>query len=495
MSVSDAMRGASPTRRQLGKLSMLALSGMVASGIARAYSASTRAIPDNLFGGETTDPYMLALRAYIWGYPLVRAAQIRQNTTLPEDPFRIRPASAPGAAINRLGHAAKLATPAMKQGVAPNNDTLYSLAWLDLAAGPFVLEMPDFGRRYYTVQFGQADSSTEQALGQRTHGGQLPPVMIQGPGQHLAVPAHMVSVRASQRYMMIAERTLVANASDLPAVHDLQKRMRLRRWRDYASGVDIASPVTGQRPLMAHDNPSPAPLQFLEMLGNVLADWVPDRQERSLIASLAPIGLTIERGFRVGRLSSRARDEIARGLRDGEAAVRAKTFTFGDNVNGWSVNYRGSVFGDDYLLRAAVAMDQIYVLPAEEALYPNARSDGSGNVLDGRYSYLLRFDGDAPPPVDAFWSLTMYFARGLMVPNAASIYSIGDRTDGLVRNADGSIDVLIQNARPAGSEKVNWLPAPAEPFMVTMRLYRPRASARDGSWKPPPIRRLANASD
>ncbi|WP_176488999.1 DUF1254 domain-containing protein [Rhizorhabdus dicambivorans] len=481
------------TRRQLcalpGSAALLGLLG----GCAFAARADAPPLPSDLFGGTTADPYLLALRAYIWGYPLVRAAQVRQNTTLPADPFRPRPPSAAGAAINRLGHAAELATPLMKQGVAPNNDTLYSLAWLDMREGPFVLEMPDFGDRYYTVQFGQADSSTEQALGQRTHGGQLPPVLIQGPDQQVALPAGMVGVRSRQRYMMIAERSLVRTPADLPAVHALQRAMRLRRWVDYAAGTDLPAPVSDQRPLLAPDTRCPAPLHFLEMLGNVLRDWRPDAGEARLISGLRPLGLAAGRGFRLEALSQAGRAAAARGLADAEAAVRAKTFTLGRNVNGWSVNYGGSVFGEDHLLRAAVAMDQIYVLPAEEALYPNARSDGGGQPLDGRNRYVLRFGAGDLPPVDAFWSITMYFARGLMVPNAAGIYSIGDRTGGLVRNADGGIDIMIQQEPPAAPRSVNWLPAPPEPFMVMMRLYRPRAPVRSGHWKPPAIQKIGGA--
>jgi hypothetical protein len=439
-----------------------------------------------LFVGETQDPYKLALRAYVWGYPLVRAAQIRQNMTLPSDPSQVRPPTAPGAPINRMGHARDLATPELRVGVAPNNDTLYNVAWLDMNDGPFVMTTPDFGARYYTFQMGQADSSTDLALGQRTHGHQLPPVFIQGPNGHQRVPAGMTEVRSTQRYMMIAGRILVDGPKDLPAVHALQDRIKVQRWSDYAARRDAFPPVSAQLPLPQGAGAEQEPLNFLNMLGTVLRDWHVTPQDAALVHSFAPIGLTTRDGFRPDQLSPAARDAVARAVTDGEAIVRSKTSVMGKRINGWGINYGGSQFGQDYLLRAAVAMDQIYVLPAAEALYPNARTDVSGKPLDGRSSYVLRFAKGQLPPVDAFWSATMYFAKGLMVPNPIRRYAIGDRTEGLNTAPDGSLEIVMQHDKPR-DPRANWLPTPDEPFMVMLRLYQPQDAARTGRWTPPGI--------
>jgi len=476
-----------------GRLAMLATlpALLVTSTIATGQEpASGSAEQVDLFAGQTRDPYALGLRAYVWGYPLVRAAQIRQNMTLPSDPFRPRPLTAPGAPINRMGHARKLASPELRVGVAPNNDTLYNLAWLDMNDGPFVLTTPDFGARYYTFQMGQADSSTDVALGQRTHGRQLPPVFIQGPGKLQRVPAGMVEVRSSQRYLMIAGRILVDGAQDLPTVHALQDRIKVRRWADYARGREVFAPVSAQRLLPEPGNGGASPLRFLEMLGTVLRDWRPGPQDAALVRSFAGIGLTTHDGFRPDRLSPATREALARAVADGEAQVRRKTLTLGKRINGWGINYGGSQFGQDHLLRAAVAMDQIYVLPADEALYPNARTDAASQPLDGRKSYVLRFAKDQQPPVDAFWSATMYYAKGLMVPNPIERYAIGDRTKGLITAADGSLEIVMQHNRPR-DPNANWLPTPDEPFMVMLRLYRPGEAARSGAWTPPPITQIA----
>lgn len=429
----------------------------------------------------------LASTAYVWGYPLIRSAQLRQNMTLPEDPFRQRPSSVPGAPINRLGHARDLATPALRQGVAPNNDTLYSLAWLDLDAGPFVLTAPDFGDRYYTLQLGHADTTTDLALGQRSHGGQLPPLFIQGAQERHRVPSGMVEVRSKQRYLMIAARTLVKDRADLAAAHRLQDGMRLRRWSDFRSGRHVAAPVTPQRLIERRDPPAGDAPAFLAMLGVVLKDWHPAPEERRLVRSFAQLGLTPEHGFDPGCLTGERRAAVEQGLQDGRASIERRTLELGANLNGWSINYLGSKFGSDYMLRAAVAMDQIYVLPADEALYMTAKRDVHGRPLDGRKSYILTFSKDNLPPVKFFWSVTMYYAKGLLVPNEIERYSVGDRTPGIVRNPDGSIEILMQSRRPEPGSRENWLPTPAEPFMAMLRLYGPAAAVRDRSWRPPPI--------
>lgn len=444
------------------------------------------AAPADLFAGETRDPYELAMRAYVWGYPLVRAAQIRQNTTSPDDPFRARLATVAGAPINRIGHARQLASPETKLGVAPNNDTLYSLAWLDLNDGPFVLETPEFGRRYYTFQMGQADSSTDISLGQRTHGARLPPVFIRGPDYRGAIPRGMVEVRSRQRYLMIAGRILAQEDDDLPAVYALQQQVRLRRWADYQTNREVEAPVSPQRPLLGPNASGDPGLRFLEMLGNVLRDWRTPASEQRLVRSFARIGLDERNGFDARHLSPETLQRISAGVAEAERRVRAKTVELGTRVNGWAVNFGGSIFGPDYLLRAAVAMDQIYVLPAEEALYPSARTDARGRELDGRRNYTIRFSKDQLPPVDAFWSITVYYAKGFLVANPASRYAIGDRTPGLTRTADGTLEIKLRHEPPADGAS-NWLPTPNEPFMLIMRLYRPRPEARNGVWSPPAV--------
>jgi hypothetical protein len=439
---------------------------------------------EEIFEGGAEDPYTLAVRAYVWGYPLVSSAGLRHALTNPSEPFVRRPPTSPGAALNRLGVQEQLSD-TRTLGVGVNVDTLYALAWLDLADTPFVLETPDFGGRYYTFQMAQADTSTEASFGQRTHGAQLPPLFIHGPGYEGTAPKGMLGVRSFNRYFLVAGRILVdpGTRGDFDAVHALQRRIRLRP----AQGMTTPGDPPEQRPLLDVDRGIDPALSFLEQLGNVLRDFeTTGTDETGLVRSLARIGLTTRSGFDPAPLGPDAAGELARGLRDAAAIVRAKSLNLGRNVNGWTINYQGPRFGTDWLLRAGVVLDQRNVTVPEEALYPLGRVDGNGAALDGANAYRIHFAPGQLPPVGAFWSITIYDDAGRLVSNPIDRYAIGDRTPGLTTNRDGSQDILIQTTQPRQGPS-NWLPAPEGRFYLMMRLYIPAPEVLDGTWRPPPI--------
>jgi hypothetical protein len=381
-----------------------------------------------------------------------------------------------------------LSDPTFDAGVAPNVDTLYSVAWLDLDDEPFVLEAPDFGSRYYTFQLANGDGSCDLSVGSRTHGARLPPVFIAGPRHDGGAPDGMIDVRSTTRFFMIAGRILLrpAEPADLARVHELQRSISLRPLGKLRAS-DTSAP-NGFRTESILDAPADADpeLRFLHELGNVLRDWVVTERERPLVESFAAIGLTPERGFDP---TAGAREAVVRGLGEGAALVEERSHNLGENANGWTTNYVGPRFGDDYLLRSAVAKDQIYVTVPEEALYPVAAFESDGARLTGEHAYTITFAPGELPPVDAFWSLTMYSRNPPLVANPIERYAIGDRTAGLSKDADGSLVVRIQHEQPCETA-VNWLPAPAGPFHLMLRLYVPRPAALDGSWVPPPVERL-----
>jgi hypothetical protein len=448
-----------------------------------------------LFCGDSDDPQLLAARAYVWGLALVLATRLRERFSNPLDPPAPRGPSSAGAPLNNIGHQRRLSDPTLP-GIAPNVDTLYSLAALDLQSGPFVLETPDFGSRYYTFQMGYGDTATALSLGMRTHGSRLPPVLISGPNDREPVRAGMLQVRCPTRYFLLVGRILVQpdDGDDYNAVYDIQSRIRLRTLDRYLAGDSGPNPVPEQH-LLDHGSDAIDPdLVPLNRLGNVLRGWIVQPHERRLVRSFRTIGLTPEHGFRPDSLPAAAKPAVVRGLAEGAALVERKTHDLGKTSNGWTINHHGPRFGDDYLLRSAVAKDQIYVTVPEEALYPVAKVDADGLPLSGEHAYRLTFAAGAPPPVDAFWSTTMYGrdARPL-VPNPVDRYAIGDRTAGLETESDGSLTLRIQHSEPPTGACANWLPAPPGPFHLIMRLYVPRASALDGTWVPPPVERLRAA--
>jgi len=240
------------------------------------------------FANAAHDPYTLALRATIWGYPMVRAAQLREKATQPQNPFAPRPATVATAPLNRLGLARALSDSDTRIGVAPNNDTLYLLDFVDTKDGPFLLETPDFGSRYYIFQFGEADSSTLHSYGQGTHGAKLPPIAVVAPDYKGQVPKGAIIVRSQQRYMMIAGRILVKGESDLPTVHALQDKVTVRRW--LGTGRTVEAPVSAQPVLAGTNGDAPAGLKLLADLGTVLKDWRPAPDEAGLVPSALRVG-------------------------------------------------------------------------------------------------------------------------------------------------------------------------------------------------------------
>ena len=229
---------------------------------------------------------------------------------------------------------------------------MYSLAWLDLAHEPFVLETPAFGSRYYTFQMGYGDTATELSLGRRTHGSELPPVFIAGPSHDEPEPQGMLHVRCPTRHFLLAGRILVQpdDSDDYEAVYELQSQIRLRTLSRYLAREDGPNPVPEQRLLDEVGDAIEPDLVLLNQLANVLHTWIVRADERSLVDSFAVLGVTPEHGFRPNLLTHAAKVAVARGLAKGAELIDQKTRNLGENVNGWTTNYLGPRFGDDYLL-------------------------------------------------------------------------------------------------------------------------------------------------
>lgn len=432
---------------------------------------------------EPTPLRARARRTLLIGYPYVEAARLRQRRTLPDDPFIWPGETSPGAPLNVIGRQRRLSDPTYRVGVGVNTDTLYCSAWLDLSVGPLVLELPRIENRYYSVQFAMAETSSAVSLGSRTHGDQVPPTLILGPNAAEVDPPGAVTIRSSTRYLNMPGRILVdpQDAADHQTVHQLQDQFRLRTLADYRAGSDRLAPTPPQIPLTPSEYDDLAitdPVRFLAELASVIASGTVSRADIDALGDLVPLGIDPDGAFH--RPPAADMVAIDEGIEEGRNLIDAARSNLGQQAAGWSVNLRGPRFGDDMMLRAAVARDQIYVTIPEEGIYPVAHTDIAGRRLSGDHPVAFTLPDAADPPVDAFWSLTLYDDDGFLVPNPLDRYAISDR---MPEVGDGPVEVYIAHEPPRDSRL--WLPAPEGGYYLMMRLFHPREEALSGRWMPP----------
>lgn len=419
---------------------------------------------------------LVATQAYLYGMPLVGMYELLHAQVL-DAPTRT-------AGFNEFAHTTQLASAATNFIPAPNNDTVYSRAWLDLRGGPVLIDVPDTGDRYYTIQVLDLFSETLDNIGTRRYGNRAGTFAFVGPHETGALPDGVQVVRSRTPFALAFMRILVNGEADLPAVVALQQRYTVR-----ASSADAAAVAQGQDVLPTCDTDTAS--GFFATMRQLLALLPSPAGEAAVLAGFerigaAPGGTDQPEAVPVEVLEAGR----ARGDRIVEAAGRG----FGASVNFWRIARTGvGTYGYDYLQRAVVWSKGALANVPEESLYPSALQDGDGQPLDGgAHRYRLHFPAGQLPPAEQFWSLTMYIYRnGFLVENPIDRYSIGDRTPNLAYGEDGSLTLYLQHDRPAPDEAPNWLPAPAEPFYVTLRLYGPTAAATTGAWAPPPIERLA----
>jgi hypothetical protein len=404
--------------------------------------------------------------------PLFEMLRMRGATTARRHSIKGFAAVDPSSRVrwmNHFTHTQHRLGPTNRQVVSPNNDTLYSNAWLDLSEGPVVVQTPDMGQRYWTLGLLDAWTNPFAYVGRRTTGNRFQRTLVHGPGWKGPVPADVSQVIAAPGYdVWIIGRILVDDTpEDLAQVHKLQGQIVAR----CLDGTDAAMPVDTLVDRQACDVP-PSSL-YREVVDHALTrNPVPAGESLQWPPSESELMTELPRVF--AELRGK---EQPRALGSGWAlpvAVRAH----------WS---------GDVLTRARVARNLIGALGIEEAMYPTAEVDADGQALSGLRTYELRFPPGGGPRVNAFWSLTMYRRSDcLLVANPISRYSIGDRTPGLRYEDDGSLVIRLQASPP--ERECNWLPAPpGDLFYVVLRLYQPQAEHLDFRFDYPPIRVVMSA--
>lgn len=426
-------------------------------------------------------------KAYTFAYPLVLMELTRREA--------LGRATALGASrTNQFTNAPVFPDDRFRQVIRPNADTLYSSAWLDLEKEPMLLHVPDTHGRYYLMQFLDAWTETFSVPGKRTTGAKEGWFAIVGPGWKGTLPARARRIDAPTNTVWLIGRTQTNNASDYGNVHAIQKGYVLMPLSQYPDGPrQVATPPAAQP--VRSTAPPPVELarlsaaEFFQTFVDLLAKNPPHPEDAPIMQQLARIGIAAGKPFRPEEMGADAWKEVAEGATAAARRLAAPPLQAAARAgnNGWSgIGSSIGRYGTNYDARAAVARIGLGALPPEDATYMTCDHDAAGSLLDGSHRYRMHFSKDQIPPVRAFWSLTMYSEDGYFVPNPIKRFAIGDR-DPLKFNADGSLDLYIQQDAPGGERDSNWLPAPGGKFNLALRMYWPAASVLSGRWTPPPV--------
>ncbi len=399
--------------------------------------------------------------------------------------------------LNTLGGEPHTLDHTFEDVITPNADTPYSMAGLDLRAEPMVLSVPEVSNRFYHFQLEDLWGNNAHYIGVNTTGSDAGTYILAGPRWDGEAPAGVDGVlRFETDVVFVIGRTQLLGSNDVAALGEIMAQYDLRALSSYTGAP---APASEPYPWPTWVDEASRDERFIGFANALLPLCQPfDPNEAQLLDRFAAIGIASGEPFDADALDESTRSAIREGVAEARSAIDQRIDGLGREVNGWSMT---EVFGDrdwydgDYLLRAAGAMIGWGGNDSSEALYPLTRKDSDGQPLAGENAYTVTLSED--PPARAFWSLTMYDTRydgtaGYLVENPIGRYLINSTTEGLVHGEDGSLTIYIQHDDPGTDEgHANWLPAPAGPFYMAMRLYLPEPAALDGSWAPPPVERVS----
>jgi hypothetical protein len=380
---------------------------------------------------------------------------------------------------------------------APNADTLYTEAWLDVSKEPWIVSIPDMGDRYYIVPMLDGWSEVFGVASSPTTGGKAQTYAITGPGWSGDLPQGVTQVKSPTGMVWILGRIYSSGApEDYDAVHALQDKFVLIPLSDYGKRytpppnvvdreVDMKTSVRKLVDGLDID-------EYFERLARLMKTNPPTAEDAPIVAKMARIGLVPGQDFDRSKLDFLDK-EVIRIVPKLALVEMGRHLKKQKTTNGWLYFTKGvGNFGDDYLLRGMANLLGPGWNRPQDAVYPLSQKDANGDEYDGAWhKYVIHLDKGELPPAEAFWSLTLYDTDFFFAPNPINRYELAQR-DHLVANQDGSVDMYLQADSPGADREANWLPAPKGKFDLVLRLYAPRKtppSIFDGSWTPPKVRR------
>ncbi|TDZ95957.1 hypothetical protein CCUG60885_02095 [Mycobacteroides salmoniphilum] len=463
--------------RRLAVMSVI----LLATGIT---SCSKGSEPQKLSADEAK---ATALDAYVYGYPLVTMEMTRRVMT------NVDKVTAPRAPMGQLMRMREYPNASFRDVTAPNADTLYTNAFVDVSKEPYVLSLPEANDRYSLFPMLDGYTNVFEVPGKRTTGTGPQTYAITGPGWKGTLPEGVKEYRSPTSIVWLVGRIYCTGTpEDYAVVHKMQDAISLVPLSSYGKpyippvstvdpSIDMKTPVRDQVNNLSTKD-------YFGLLATLMKDNPPAEADRPTIDKMAKIGIEAGKPFEIDKLGAEAVSALQSVPKEGFDKIAAR-FKDLEDINGWRFSTQTGQYGTEYLQRAMITAFGLGANLPQDAVYPTSEVDASGKPYDGANKYTLHFDKDQRPPAEGFWSLTMYDEGFFFVDNPLNRYTLSQRNN-LTVNPDGSVDLYLQHENPGPEKEANWLPAPSGKFILMLRLYWPKQtppSIIDGTWKPPAV--------
>jgi hypothetical protein len=436
-----------------------------------------------------TEARAIAVDAYVYFYPIVSMDITRKQSTNIEAGKEF--AKGP---MNMFVSVPEYPPADLKIVVRVNFDTLYSIAWLDLTKEPLVVSAPDTDGRYYLLPMLDMWTDVFASPGWRTTGTEAGDFLLTPPGWTGTVPEGFSHIAAPTPHVWVIGRTKTDGAADYPAVHKIQAGYKVTPLSGWGKPpvpvtVKIDPTVDMKTPPKTQVDTMPG-AKYFGYAAELMKLHPPHVTDQPIIAQMKKIGIEPGKSFDISKVDPAVRTALEEAPAEAQELMTWKLASLARVANGWQMNTDTmGVYGNYYLKRAIITQQGLGANLPEDAIYPLNLADEAGKPLDGANKYTIHFDKGAMPPVNAFWSITLYDSEGFQVGNVLNRFVVSSWMP-FKSNADGSLDLYFQNESPGKDKEANWLPAPTGAFNLTMRLYGPQSDALTGKWNPPPVRRM-----
>jgi hypothetical protein len=465
------------------KLSMVLILASLASSALSEVAQAQSAITEQEARAIATD-------AYIYFYPLLSMDVSRKQFTNGTSDFK--------SPMNTFMNVPAYPPADFKGVVRSNFDTLYSASWLDMTKEPVVISAPDTDGRYYLLPMLDMWTDVFASPGWRTTGTKAGTFLVTPPGwrpdlhdrfaEEFKLPKDTQRINAPTPYVWLIGRTKTDGPADYDAVHKIQAGYKVTLLSEFGK---TPKPVEF-KPDPSVDMKTPPKVQVDTMTAGVYfanaAELIklhpPHITDEPILAQMKKIGIEVGKSFDIGKLDPVVQRALETAPQDAQKLMAWKLPTLARVANGWAMNTDTvGVYGNYYLKRAILSQQGLGANVVEDAIYPLNLADDTGKPLDGTNKYTITFEKGAAPPVNAFWSITLYDQEGFQVGNVLNRFAVSSWMP-FKYNSDGSLDLYFQNESPGKDKEANWLPAPKGPFNLTMRLYAPKSEALTGRWNP-----------